>query len=512
MAEKNKTQKATPFERELIDTAKKVSEFKLNTEANVVAIIYKSPEVLYGDALSLDLFSDNIWKVYWQIAYDIILVEKKNTLDDMTVGFYLEKHPKLKTEYDKNGGYDTIQSAMEYVKIENYDGYVAELKKWKSILHLCGKGFPVKDRLSDFADMSAEEIYQEYEVFLNHTFANISEEVKSYNVFENIHEFIDELNSESEVGIPFYNAELLTKETGGFNINGNIYGLGAGSGCGKSTMAFNYIIPSAIESKQKVVFIINEEDERKFKKELIIWVANNIILKEEDEKLKKYILRDGGFDKEENKKKGIMDLLRKCANWIEEKKDQRIFTVIPLEKYSVNTVVKIIKKYSTAFDCRIFVLDTLKESYDATTDEIHKSMMRDMVTLYNTVKPTAKNVGLFVTYQLGKSSLKMRHYTNNEIGQAKSIIDVMSVNLMMRRPYEDEYEGEQKALKCWYYKDDDKMHNEFPYHLKKGTSYMITFITKNRFGVTDQYQIVSECDLSTNIYKDVAYCLVPQDW
>jgi hypothetical protein len=41
---------------------------------------------------------------------------------------------------------------------------------------------------------------------------------------------------------------------------------------------------------------------------------------------------------------------------------------------------------------------------------------------------------------------------------------------------------------------------------------MITFITKNRFGVTDQYQIVSECDLSTNIYKDVGYCLVPQDW
>lgn len=504
MAEQNKT-KITPFEQELIDTAKKISEFKLNTEANVVSIIYKSPDVLYGDALNLDLFSDNIWRVYWQIAHDIILVEKKNTLDDMTVGFYLEKHPKLKAEYDKNGGYDTIQSAMEYVKVENYDAYVAELKKWKSIIFLCKKGFPVKDRLSEFIDMSAEEIYQEYEVFLNHTFANISEDIKSYNVFENIHEFIDELNNNSETGLDFYNAKLLTNETGGFNINGNIYGLGAGSGCGKSTMAFNYIVPSAIEEGQRVVFIINEEDERKFKKELIIWVANNIFIKKEEERLRKHTLRDGNFKDE------TMELLRKCADWIEEKKEKRIFTVIPLEKYSVNTVVKIIKKYSMAFGCRIFVLDTLKESCDATTDEIYKSMMRDMVTLYNVVKPTAKNVGLFVTYQLGKSSLKMRHFTNNEIGQAKSIIDVMSVNLMMRRPYEDEYEDGQKELKCWELKGD-KNRTKTTFKLKKGTNYMITFITKNRFGVTDQYQIVSECDLSTNIYKDVGYCLVPQDW
>ena len=50
-------------------------------------------------------------------------------------------------------------------------------------------------------------------------------------------------------------------------------------------------------------------------------------------------------------------------------------------------------------------------------------MTRDMVKLYDVVKPTAKNVGLFVTYQLGKSSIKMRYLTNNEIGMGKSIVD-----------------------------------------------------------------------------------------
>ena len=58
---------------------------------------------------------------------------------------------------------------------------------------------------------------------------------------------------------------------------------------------------------------------------------------------------------------------------------------------------------------RLFVLDTLKESSDSRDTETWKSMERDMVDLYDVVKPAAKNVALFVTYQLGKASVKMRY-------------------------------------------------------------------------------------------------------
>lgn len=500
MAEKNKS-KLTAFEQETIDVAKKVLEYKLNAEANIVAILYKNPEELYNVSLTLDNFSNNTWRVFFEIASKLVLVEKKNVLDDMTVGFYLEKHPKLKAKYEEYGGYDTIASAMGYVTVENLDGYIAELKKWQAVIELCKRGFPVKDRLSDYNNMSEEEIYNEHEAYINHIFANASSDVKSYNVFDNIYEFIDELNNSSDVGLPFYNADLLTSETGGFNLNGNIYGLGAGSGVGKSTMAFNYLVPSAIKYNQRIVFIINEEDERKMRKELLIWVANNVFKKE----LQKRTIRDGNFSEE------TLDLLKKCAEWIEAKKDEHILTVIPLEHYSVNTVVKIIKKYSSAFGVRIFVLDTLKESFDAKTDEIYKSMMRDMVTLYDTVKPSAKNVGLFVTYQLGKGSLKMRYLTNNEIGQAKSIIDVMSVNFMMRRPYEDEYDGGSKELDCYRFEGKNNK-TKIPFKLKKEENPMITFITKNRFGEAGKHQIISKCNLSTNVCNDVGFCVVPQDF
>ena len=501
MAEKNK--KLTPFQEETKNVLEKISEYRLACEANIVSILYKNPERLYDTNLTLDSFENNTWKVYWQIAHDIIIEEKKKSLDNMTVGLYLKKHPKLMKKYIEYGGYDTIVSAIGYINEENLDGYIAELRKWTAVAELAKIGFPVGEKLSKYADanMTEERIYNQLEARLNHIFVNATSDVKSYNVFEDMYEFIEELNNSEDAGLPFYNAEFLTAEVGGFNLNGNIYGLGAGSGVGKSTMAFNYIIPSAIESGEKVVMMINEEDERKMRKELLIWVANNIFKKE----LHKRTLRDGGFNKE------TLDLLFKCADWIEEKKDKHILTVIPLERYSVNTAIKIIKKYSSAFGCRIFILDTLKESFDAGTDEIYKSMMRDMVKLYDVVKPSAKNVGLFVTYQLGKGSLKMRYLTNNEIGQAKSIVDVMSVNLMMRRPYENEYDGADNAILC-YRPDGENGNSKLPYKLLKENKPMITFITKNRFGITGGNQIISECDLSTNICKDVAYGVVPQDF
>lgn len=499
MAEKN--HKITAFEKEMIDTAKKITEYKIAAEANVVSILYKSPDKLFDTNLTLEDFSNNMWKVYFQIIHDIVLVERKNVVDDITISFYLEKHSKLKAKYDEYGGFDAIQRAMAYIKVENFDGYVSELKKWKAVIQLCKRGFPVKDRLSDYADMTEEDIYNEHEAYLNHIFANSSFEIDSVNAFDGMYEFIEELNRSVDVGMPFYNAEILTSEIGGFNLNGHIYGLGGASGTGKSSMAFNWIIASAIEQGERVVLIVNEEDAKRTRKDLLVWVANNIFKDE----LHKRTLRDGNFNEE------TLNLLKKCADWLDEKKNEHILTVIALERYSVDLAIKVIKKYASAFGCRVFILDTLKESFDAKTDEIYKSMMRDMVKLYDTVKPSAKNVGLFVTYQLGKNSLKMRYLTNNEIGQAKSIVDVMSVNLMMRRPYEDEYENGSKELTC-YRLEGSNGKTKIPFKLKKESNPMITFITKNRFGVTGGNQIVSECNLSTNTCKDIGVCNVPQDF
>ena len=98
---KNSKTKITPFQEEQLKAAKRVKEYKLSCEANVVSIFYKNPELLYDYDLKLEDISENAWRVYYQIAYDIVVKEKKPSLDELTVGFYLEKHDKLKEKYDE---------------------------------------------------------------------------------------------------------------------------------------------------------------------------------------------------------------------------------------------------------------------------------------------------------------------------------------------------------------------------------------------------------------------------
>ena len=200
--------------------------------------------------------------------------------------------------------------------------------------------------------------------------------------------------------------------------------------------------------------------------------------------------------------------MREATAWIKERAEQHIVTVIPLQSYNVDLAIKIIKKYSSAFGCKYFVLDTLKESNNAKTDDIFKSMTRDTIKLYDLIKPSNRNLFLMVTYQLNKSSNKVRHLTNLEIGMSKSIIDVMSTNILVRRPNYDEYEGESRSIQC--YKEKAGARISFP--LRKDNNYFLIFLSKNRYGRTDAFQIVAKIDMSTNEYEEVGMCNILEDW
>ena len=293
MAEKKENKKLTPYQEEVLKCAKQIREYKIIAEANIVAILYKQPELIFDYTLQLEDFSENTWRVYWQIANDIIVVEKKSVLDDMTVGLYLEKHQKLKKEYEDYGGYETIDKAKEYVNINNMDGYVKELYKWKTVLEMLKNGFPVNNRINEFCDMSLDEIYEEYEAMLNHIFINADDDVQSYSLADGIYDLIDELDAGIAVGLPYNNMDILNKETGG-QLPGNITLIGGLSNMGKTTLTRSMLIPSTIKYGERLVIAVNEEGIRKWQRELLVWVANNIYKQD----LQKFVVRDGKYSDE----------------------------------------------------------------------------------------------------------------------------------------------------------------------------------------------------------------------
>ena len=497
MAEKKKL---TPYQEEKLKCAKQVKEYKVACEANIVSIFYKKPELMYDYQLKLEDFSENTWRVYWQIAYDIIVKEKKSVLDDITVGLYLEKHSKLKQKYDEYGGYDTIEKATEYIKTSNISGYVNELKKWETVIRMIASGFPVTDRIKEFVDMSLDEIYKEYDALLNHIFINADEDVMSYPLSDGIYDLIEQLNEGIAVGLPYDNMPILTKETGG-QLPGNITLVGGLSNMGKTTLTRTMLIPSAVKYGERLVILVNEEGKAKWQRELIVWVANNIYKTD----LQKFVVRDGKFSDE------VKELLYKCADWIAEKSENNMLTIIPFARYETQKAIRVIKKYAS-LGVKYFILDTYKADAGSRSDRMWLDMQQNMVDIYDTVKAEGgKNVHITITFQLAKSSARQRFYSQDNIGMAKSIIDPASTCLMLRDVFEDEYTGEKNALKV-YRLDGKNNKSKIPVKLDHDKHYQLIFIVKNREGAANSIQIVCEHDMSRNLLKEVGFTSVPVDF
>lgn len=497
MAEKKKL---TPYQEEKLKCAKQVKEYKVACEANIVSIFYKKPELMYDYQLKLEDFSENTWRVYWQIAYDIIVKEKKSVLDDITVGLYLEKHSKLKQKYDEYGGYDTIDKATEYIKTSNISGYVNELKKWETVIRMIASGFPVTDRIKEFVDMSLDEIYKEYDALLNHIFINAEEDVMSYSLSDGIYDLIEQLNEGIAVGLPYDNMPTLTKETGG-QLPGNITLVGGLSNMGKTTLTRTMLIPSAVKYGERLVILVNEEGKAKWQRELIVWVANNIYKTD----LQKFVVRDGKFSDE------VKELLYKCADWIAEKSENNMLTIIPFARYETQKTIRVIKKYAS-LGVKYFILDTYKADAGSRSDRMWLDMQQNMVDIYDTVKAEGgKNVHITITFQLAKSSARQRFYSQDNIGMAKSIIDPASTCLMLRDVFEDEYTGERNELKV-YRLDGKNNKSKIPVKLDHDKHYQLIFIVKNREGAANNIQIVCEHDMSRNLLKEVGFTSVPVDF
>lgn len=497
MAEKKKL---TPYQEEKLKCAKQVKEYKVACEANIVSIFYKKPELMYDYQLKLEDFSENTWRVYWQIAYDIIVKEKKSVLDDITVGLYLEKHSKLKQKYDEYGGYDTIDKATEYIKTSNISGYVNELKKWETVIRMIASGFPVTDRIKEFVDMSLDEIYKEYDALLNHIFINAEEDVMSYSLSDGIYDLIEQLNEGIAVGLPYDNMPTLTKETGG-QLPGNITLVGGLSNMGKTTLTRTMLIPSAVKYGERLVILVNEEGKAKWQRELIVWVANNIYKTD----LQKFVVRDGKFSDE------VKELLYKCADWIAEKSENNMLTIIPFSRYETQKAIRVIKKYAS-LGVKYFILDTYKADVGSRSDRMWLDMQQNMVDIYDTVKAEGgKNVHITITFQLAKSSARQRFYSQDNIGMAKSIIDPASTCLMLRDVFEDEYTGERNELKV-YRLDGKNNKSKIPVKLDHDKHYQLIFIVKNREGAANNIQIVCEHDMSRNLLKEVGFTSVPVDF
>ena len=475
-----------------------IKESKEICECNIISILWNNQDLFYVSELKLKYFSFNMWNVYYAIIEGII--KEKKSIDSITVDFYLEKHPKLKEKYQEYGGFEAIKKTSKYANDKNLEGYIEELHKWNTVIKLAKNGFPVKDKLKDFIDMSLDDIYNEYEVLLNDTFVNASGEVKSTALSAGLEDVIEKADAGEGMGLPYTDLPMLTNETGGQH-DGDITLWGALSNVGKSTIIRSAVIPSSLKHGEPLIVMLNEDDSSKWKSEMLIWTANNIY----DFDIQKHHFRNGHFTKE------MKSNLYICAKWLKDQETSETIRLIPFKRYSTKLACKLILKYCS-MGIKNFILDTFKADA-GTTDAVWLQGQQAMVDIADIVKKSNKNVHINITFQLGKQSAKQRFYTQDNVGMFKNIIDPCANCVMARNFMDDEYAGEKKELKVYKYAGKNKS-SKIPVIINKSfdCNYQIFFIVKNRHGAANKFQIVVKHDLSRNIIQEVGFCNVPVDF
>ena len=480
----------------------KIRETLKPIEANVIGILWNNPSMYhdYPD-LNNDMFKSPIWKFYYSIGKKIV-GKNVQKIDEVAVEVYLQDKEKSTTAYNSFGRYETIENLQFFATTENMDSYVNELKKWSALYKLIEDITIQESDLTEFSDLDANEIYDYFNVKLNNVFLDTDDGVETHHLQDGLDELIAEADAGMNVGMPIP-SKILNNEIGGI-IDGQLIIVGGLSGTGKSSISIQLKLSSCLRENEPLVFMANEQDSKFIKKEILIWIVNNILAKNPSEYFNKKRWREGKFTDIEKQR------LNQAKEYLEERMKDNKIVIAQFKSYSRKQAEKIIRKYS-ALGVKKFVLDTFKISSQRDDNEsFWLSMQEDMRKLDDLIKPSNLNVTLWVTLQLQKGSVLKRYITGDSIGMAKNVIDVASVALLMRRVRNDEYKDGRFELNVIDPIGESKRSGK-TVSLDPTKKYVVIFIEKNRNGEAQTYQIIAEQDLGHLVYKEVGVTDIPFD-
>lgn len=524
-------------------TIKQLNAESYNKEAVLVGILWNNPDTYDSyseERLNKKTVGNPVWAFYLGLGRHL---HKKgiSVLDDISVHSAVVDL-KLEDKFEKYGGYQTIEELMQETKGKeaNFEGYYDEVKKFallREYFKLFGNQvLEIKDKYN-YKEMNRHMI----SLFWNDKLNNIDIEhndttIVAYNLLDDLDAFIDELDINPDIGMPFYRGWKLTDM-----INGWAYGtlsiLGAFSGNGKSSFIIEKIVMSCITEKEKLAIIANEMDLAQYRKMLLITIMGT----EMYDKFKDYFekprfnrksMNKGNFTAEEKEK------LRMAVKWVKditgqgENKSNALIKLIPLEEYTMENVEKVVRKFARR-GYRRWIVDTAKPS-EGGSKERWQQFVEDFDRLYKLARKDGGglNLAMFASVQQADNMVG-RHWLNEQcIADGKKIKNVADLVWHLRPVYPHEYKGGDRELEVinWIPLEDDMFNQDEnsegnenqevvdfgdkkmikkKIKLEHGKVYYVLFTSKNRRGqsnLTGLDPLVVEVDFNNNRWKEIGYC------
>lgn len=483
----------------------KLLENSLIIEGNVIACLWKNPFDFFSNynQIVVNDFLTQEGQIYFSLAQELYK-EGYKIFDIVCVSNYLNGKKQLEEWFNNNGGFRAIEEMISLIDLQNTEVYIENLTKRNILINLYDLKLLNIDKLDDFIKMPVNVLEDWYLYQLSNIF--IKQQLRGVEQIDltkqdGYKDFIKRCNEGRNLGVSIASsgAKILNYNLGGLH-KGCMHLIGATSGEGKSTILIPLVILPLLEQGEKIVLLINEEDEDAWRSRLLVTVVN---WKTSYHKLTRQRFQEGNFTGEELK------AIDEATEWLNKYSGNLMF--VKLSDYKVGTMKRIITKYhALGFDN--IILDTMKpesETSDASW-ALFTENSKELFQMCNKYQ-----LRLICTIQLGISVTHgVRYLTRANIARARSIIEVAGVCLLFRRLRADEYTGENYDCKPFYYIKDENGHytkSKRYLELDKTKEYIIKFIDKNRYG-KDHFCILYERNLAFNILNEVGFCTIREDY
>lgn len=460
-------------------------------EGNLVGCLWKNPELyieLKND-LTMDDFITGDGLRHFRIG-QMMVEQGFKVFDELAFATFLKDKPTLSDNINFAGMFQL----MSVINMDNFDAYHDEFIKHNILLKLHDKGFNVVENLHKFKNVTSELVYQYFDFILSDTFVKKQLGVKIVDLSDGYDDYLKMCDSGQNLGYSIASTcPKLNKEFAGIHRQ-NVLLHTAHSGKGKTSSCLAMYVLPLLEQGEKICILANEQTINDFRGMLLPTVINNKIKQRDEKGFARNRLSFGGFTDDE------WDMLKAGQAWLEQYKSQLFMA--ELNDYSTSTLKKMIKKFK-AIGVNIFLYDTAKPE-DESDAKAYAEFVEQSKELYQIARQ--EDVALIVTAQLSLATSNVRYLDASCLAKAKAIKEVASQILMIRDVFPDEYTGENKDLKCYYW-DKNPITNEWEkrqFVLDKDKQYSIMQIDKNRFG-KDGLAILFEKHMDYNTWIERAY-------
>jgi hypothetical protein len=498
----------------MTDVLEKLKKDIVASEGYLSAIFWNKPDnySLYDkEKLNVKMFLNDVYGFYFGLGR--YLFDKGiKIFDDLSVSAVI-KDLGLEKKYEKYGGFETISELAKETrhKEDNLDAYYIDIKKStlvKNLYEFFGEKVITINGNYNYKKMTKEDIHAYWNDKINELALDGDNIYEEQFLLQDLRPFLKKTNEEPNVGMPFYKSKLMTGISNGWTKS-DVYMFGAFSNAGKTSIVFNKVIMSCLETKEELCVIANEEGIDSFKEKLFVTAMGTGT----NSSISRKKFKQGNLTEEE------MAKAEEAILWIEKltEGNDKLITFVFMENYIMKDVLKIIRRYHSR-GIENFIIDTHKVSSNSEQNQRWETFVEDMKKIHSITRANGGGLSLrmWVNFQLKDEAVRYRYLDYDAIGEGKGAKNEAAVVYMMRTMWDDEYEGGKHEIKCsrWVPSGFDGKPEEKITTIAKGRIVFLVFTPKNRNGEnneTGQQILLLEADFNKNSWKELGWTHILND-